>query len=222
MINYDTARRNMVDSQIRTNKVTDLHLIAAITDLPREKFVPAAWRALAYVDEDIPLGAAEGGVTRHLMEPMPFARLVQLAAIRKGDYVLDIGCGTGYSTAVIARLADQVVGLESDEALATSANETLTELDIDNAVVVTGPLQEGYAAEGPYDVIVFGGAVPEVAPGLFDQLKPGGRLVAVIMNGPMGRATLFTKTASEISDWVAFDATVHPLPGFEKVVEFTF
>ena len=225
MMDFALARRNMVESQIRTNDVTDHRLIAAFLETPREPFVPAAMRELAYIDEDIPLTDPDpeaGGGRRWLMEPMPFARLVSLAEIRPSDLVLDIGCGTGYSAAILARLAESVVGIESDAALAEVADARLIEMAVGNAAIITGPMNEGYPSQGPYDVIVLEGAVGAVPDGVLSQLRDGGRLVAAVTSGPVGKATLFCSSGGEISSRVAFDINIHPLPGFEKKPEFVF
>jgi len=108
-MDFSAARRNMVERQVRTNKVTDEAVLEALAQLPRERFVPESLSAVAYIDEDVPLGNG-----RYLMEPMVFARLVQAAQLQPGDRVLDLGCGCGYSTAILSRLANQVIALESD------------------------------------------------------------------------------------------------------------
>ena len=186
---YAEARANMVDNQVRPNRVTDGPVLAAMGLVPRERFVPDDFAGIAYIDEDIAVSPG-----RYLMEPMVFARLLQAAEITSDDVVLDVGCGSGYSTAVLARLADTVVAVESDAALAEKAIALMTELDADNTAVVTGVLAEGYIKQAPYDVIVLGGAVPEAPRALTDQLAEGGRLVAVVTgNGQVGRATLFRR-----------------------------
>lgn len=223
MIDFARARRNMVDSQIRPNAVTDRRVITALLEIPRERFVPAARRTLAYIDEDLPVKEAdESGPTRFLMEPMAFARLVQLADIRPADVVLDVGCGTGYSTAVLAQIAESVVGLESETGLAEMAESVLVELGVANAAIVTGPLRDGYASQAPYDVILVEGAVEEIPEGLFTQLREGGRLVTVVQDGPVGRATLYRVAAGHVSSMTAFNVSVRRLPGFERPPAFVF
>jgi protein-L-isoaspartate(D-aspartate) O-methyltransferase len=224
---YDIARANMVENQVRPNKVTDDRVLKAMAAVPRERFVPEKFAGIAYVDEDI--AVSEG---RYLMEPMVLARLLQEAAITAGDVVLDIGCATGYSTAVLARLADTVVAVESDEDLAETAVVLMTELDADNTAVVTGVLREGYAKQAPYDVIVLEGAVEEVPSALSDQLVEGGRLVAVVTGGDgggghpgahrVGRATLMRRSHGALSSRVLFDASITPLPGFDIERGFVF
>ncbi len=218
MVDNSAARRNMVESQLRTNKVSETALLAAFESVPRELFVPEALRGVAYIDEDIDLG---GG--RYVMEPMVLARLLQAARPRAEDVVLDIGCGTGYGTAILARLSATVVALESDGALAGQAMRTLTDLDIDNVVVVESPLAEGYPKQAPYDVILLNGAVSRVPPAISDQLAEGGRLVTVVREpAGVGRATLLQCHDGRVSGRVIFDAAVPHLPGFEGRPSFIF
>lgn len=208
----------MVESQIRTNKVTDQRVIAAFEAVPRELFVDEAKRGIAYIDED--LEVAPG---RYLMEPMVLARLLQAAAPRPGDIALDIGCASGYSTAVLAQLVETVVGVESDRALRDEANRTLNALDADNAVVVEGELDAGYQKQAPYDVIVFQGAVSAVPDVVKRQLSDGGRLVAVVCDeGGIGRATLMQRSGDGFSARILFDAGTPLLPGFAREAGFVF
>ena len=217
MDEFSATRQHMVEGQIRPNRVTDARLVAAMAEVPRERFVPRNLRGVAYVDEDIEIAPG-----RYLMEPRVFARLVQAARIQDSDIVLDVGCGRGYSTAVLARLAATVVALESDEALAAKAGETLAELEVDNAVVVTGELTAGYPGQGPYDVIFLSGAADQVPEPLTDQLAEGGRLVAVIGGGGVGRATLIARHDELLARRALFDAAVSPLPGFHEAPGFVF
>jgi protein-L-isoaspartate(D-aspartate) O-methyltransferase len=218
MLEYATARQNMVESQLRTNKVTDAGLIEAFEQVPRELFLPERLRGIAYVDEDIALGNG-----RFAMEPMILARLLQAARPEPDDIALDLGCTTGYATAILSRLVATVVALEGEVDLAAEANRTLSELEIDNAVVVEGPLTEGYPKQAPYNVIVLGGAVAEILPAIGDQLADGGRLVAVVKRDPgMGRATLMQRNGGVVSSRILFDASVPMLPGFEVEPGFVF
>ncbi|HEV2901280.1 MAG TPA: protein-L-isoaspartate O-methyltransferase [Pseudaminobacter sp.] len=220
---YSEQRVKMVDGQIRTTDVTKLALLDAMLTVPREAFVSANRRSLAYIDEDLLIAAPDGDRgARYLMEPSPFAKLVQLADVKPSDFVLDVGCGTGYCSAVLSRLASSVIALESDPSLAEFATDALAELGYDNAVVVQGPLREGYASEAPYDVIFVGGSVEEVPQAFFDQLKEGGRLVAVVGQGNAGVVRLYLKTTGEVSGRSAFNAAIKPLPGFERVRTFEF
>lgn len=208
----------MVESQIRTNKVTDQRVIAAFEAVPRELFVDEAKRGFAYIDEDLEVAAG-----RYLMEPMVLARLLQAAAPQPGDIALDIGCATGYSTAVLAQLAETVVGLESDRHLMGEANRTLNALDVDNAVVVEGALKAGYQKQAPFNVIVFQGAVSEVPEAVKRQLAEGGRLVAVVCDeAGIGRGTLIQRAGDSFSARILFDAATPLLPGFAREAGFVF
>ena len=223
MDDFGLARTRMVDSQLRTENVTDYDVLAAMGEVPRERFVPAADSALAYVDRDIPiLAGGPDRMPRYLMEPAPFARLLQAAEIRPTDVVLDVGCGSGYSAAVLARLADRVVALESDPDLAAQATAILAELGVANVSVVVGALEAGSASRAPFDVIVMEGAVETVPDALFGQLGEGGRLVAVVGYGRAASAKVFTRSGGEIGSRAAFDAAVMPLPGFRKPQAFVF
>jgi protein-L-isoaspartate(D-aspartate) O-methyltransferase len=212
------ARRNMVDGQLRTNRVTDEAILAAMAEIPRELFVPRALASVAYLDDDLPLGDG-----RYLMEPMVLARLLQSAQIRPGDVVLDVGAATGYASAIAARLAKTVFALESDAGMARQAGETLIRLQIDNVVVVDGPLGEGYPAQAPYDVILIEGAVPEIPAAIASQLAEGGRICAVTAPPEgAGRAVLALRRGGVVSSLELFDAAVPPLRGFEKRIGFRF
>lgn len=217
-MDYATARLNMVESQLRTNRVVDPALIAAFEQLPRERFAPESRRGFAYVDEDLPIG---GG--RFLMEPMVLGRLIQSAAVEPGDSVLDVAGATGYGAAILARLAASVVLLEPDGALAQQAEATLDQLQVDNAVVVTGEVAEGYARQAPYEVIVVEGALAEVPAALLEQLAEGGRLVAPLLERPgLCRAVLVRKDGGAVSQRVLFDCSTPVLPGFERKEGFVF
>src|SRR5215470_15865453 len=180
-MDYALARHNMVESQIRTNKVTDPALLAAFDAVPREQFVPAALRSVAYVDEDIPIGKG-----RHLLEPMVLARLLQLAEIAPGDVVLDVGCATGYAAAIMARLAKRVVAFEQDGELRSAAERNLAALGAANVTLLEGALSEGAASHGPFAVILLEGCVETMPPALTGQLAEGGRLVGVIRRSGVG------------------------------------
>ncbi|RCS24226.1 protein-L-isoaspartate O-methyltransferase [Phyllobacterium salinisoli] len=220
---FQDLRIKMVDNQIRTTDVTNVAVLDAFLAVPREEFVPAAWRGLAYIDEDIQVKPGEAGeAARYLMEPSPFAKLVQLAAIEPGDVVLDIGTATGYSAAVLSRLASSIIAVEGDSDLADQATAKLSELGYDNVVMVTAPMIGGYPSEAPYDVIILEGAVDFVPDALFDQLKDGGRLVAVEGLGNAGVAKLYVKDDGIASGRRAFNLAVKPLPGFARAPQFQF
>ncbi len=223
MTDFASARATMVDTQIRTEGVTDHDVLRAMGEIPREYFLPAASRSFAYIDDDILVKeAAAGSPARYLIRPAPLARLLQAAGIAESDFALIVGCPTGYGAAILAHLAGSVVALESDEALAAKASETLIEQGIDNVAVVTGPLEAGYPSEGPYDVILLGGAVEVVPQPLFEQLREGGRLVAVVGYGRAAPAMVFTHTDDDFGGRPIFDAHIPPLPGFQKPKSFVF
>ena len=208
----------MVESQLRTNRVSDRRVLEAFETVARELFVPEGKRGIAYIDKD--MAVAED---RYLMEPRVLARLLQAAAVEADDIVLVIGCGTGYSCALLAQLAATVVALECDRGLVEHANQTLSELGIDNAVVVEGALTEGYAKQAPYNVILVAGGVSEVPPAICDQLAEDGRLVTVVRDrAGIGRATLMQRTSGTISSRTLFDAATPVLPGFAREAGFVF
>ncbi|MCO5163668.1 MAG: protein-L-isoaspartate O-methyltransferase [Mesorhizobium sp.] len=217
MSDFAGLRTKMVDGQVRTTDVTSLPLLDALLSVPREEFVPAARKSLAYIDEDLEISPG-----RYLMEPSPFARIVQLADIQPGDFVLDVGAGSGYSAAVLSKLAGSVVALEQDSALAAKAQSVLSALGYDTVAVVEGVLADGYPAQAPYDVIVLEGAVETIPHALFDQLKDGGRLVAVEGYGNSGVVRVYVKHGSSVSARRAFNAAVKPLPGFNNIPSFEF
>jgi protein-L-isoaspartate(D-aspartate) O-methyltransferase len=223
MIDFAAARRMMVDSQVRTSDVTDPRIIAAMLELPRERFVPAAHAELAYLDFDVPVTQAERGKpARRLLKPMVLAKLVQAAAVGASDHVLDVGCGSGYSSALLARLARSVIALEEEEALIHLARENLKAVGADNVTVVAGPLTQGWQGAAPYDVIFLNGAT-EIAPdALTHQLKAGGRLVAVLARAPTGQAMLYRSVGGDVSGWPVFDAAAPLLPGFAAPPAFVF
>jgi protein-L-isoaspartate(D-aspartate) O-methyltransferase len=209
MTDFARARLNMVESQVRPNGVTDSRILNAMATLPREAFVPEAQRPLAYMDEDVAVAPS-----RFLMEPMAQARLIQLAEIGPEDRVLQVGCATGYGTAIIASLARSVEAIDEDAALVVSAQAALRDLAIANASVTTAPLAEGKSSGAPYDVIVVEGRVPSVPDQLLRQLGDGGRLVAVIGDRPVATATLIKRHGAATSVLAAFEASVAALPGF--------
>jgi protein-L-isoaspartate(D-aspartate) O-methyltransferase len=222
MIDFAAARRMMVDGQVRTSDVTDLRIIAAMLELPRERFVPESRADLAYLDLDVAVGAAAGGLARCLLKPMVLAKLVQAAAVKAGDHVLDVGCASGYSSALLARLARSVVALEEDPELVRFAGEALGAVGAGNVTVVGGPLTQGWQAAAPYDLILLNGATEVPPEALCRQLKDGGRLVAVVGRAPASRAMLYRAVKSDVSGWPIFDAAAPLLPGFAAPAEFVF
>lgn len=220
MIDFTQARRTMVDGQVRVNDVTDAALISAMLEVPREKFVPDARASLAYIDEDLCVLEASGGhPARYLMEPMVLARLLQALEITPESKVLDVGCATGYSAAVLSLIAGNVVAVEEDASLAASAKKLLRGPNIE---LVSGNASAGWAAGAPYDAILIGGAVEEIPQALTLQLKDGGRLAAVIRKDTAARAMLYMRTGDRVSARRLFDAAIPPLPGFEAPQTFVF
>lgn len=222
MVDFAKARATMVDCQIRTVDVTDYDVLDAFAAVPRERFVPEAMKPFAYIDEDI-LVSAPGEPARYVMEPGPLARLVQLADILPTDRVLDIGSTTGYSAAILSRLASSVVALESSEALAETARAALAAEGVANVTVVVGPLEAGYAASAPYDVILIEGSVEFIPDAIFAQLAEGGRIIAVVgANGLAAKATVHTRSGHSTSGRPVFNTHVRPLPGFARPKVFVF
>ena len=220
MFDFAAARRMMVDGQVRTADVTDPRIIAAMLELPRERFVPERNASLAYLDLDVAVTA--GTPARRLIKPMVLAKLVQAADIGAQDRVLDVACGTGYSTALLAKLAHHVVALEEDATLARHARENLAATGVANVEVVSGALPDGWPAGAPYDVIVMNGAA-EVAPArLLRQLKDGGRLVGIVGRAPGSRAVRYLAAAGQASAVPIFDAAAPALPGFAEPPAFVF
>ena len=227
MVDFTRQRQSMVESQLRPNEVTDRRILSAMAALPRERFVPQRTSLLAYMDESVEvIPARDGAPARYLLAPMVLARLVQLASVEPEDKVLDVGCATGYSTAVLARLGSSVIGLEPEPELAEAARRTLRELAIDNARILEGALAEGAPKDGPYDVVLLNGSVEEIPESLLAELREGGRLVAILASGANnvrpGKATLFVKIDGEASGLPHFDAGAKALPGFSRARAFAF
>jgi protein-L-isoaspartate(D-aspartate) O-methyltransferase len=217
MTDLEAARKAMVDCQVRPSDVTRFAIIEAMLWAPRERFVPRAQRPVAYADMHIPLGAG-----RALLDARTFAKMLDAAAIGRDDLVLDVGSGLGYSAVVAARMAAAVVALEADVAMTAQIQAALSEFDVDNVVVETGPLTAGAPQSGPYDVILVEGAVAAPPAALLGQLKPGGRLVGIVQDGAFGQARLFVRTGDGVSSRRLFDAAAPLLPGFEPREAFQF
>ena len=217
MTDSKAQRLNMVESQVRPSDVTDRRIIRAMLSVPREAFVPSALASTAYMDVDVPV---DGG--RSLIAPRVLAKLIQAAAIEADAKVLDVGCATGYSTAILAALSTNVIGLEANAALVAAAQKALAQAGIANVRVVEGPLDAGLAGQGPFDAIVLNGAVAVEPSALLSQLKDGGRLVGVFASGSLGQACIWRRTGKQVDRQVVFDAGAPPLPGFAAKAEFVF
>lgn len=217
MTEFTAARHAMVDCQVRPSDVTQYGIIDAMLWAPREAFVPKALREIAYAESEIALGAG-----RVLLAPRTFGKMLEAASITDDDLVLDIAPGTGYSTAVISRLAAAVVAIEPSESMQATASDVLADLEVDNAIISTGEPAAGDAAHGPYDVILINGAVETVPAALTDQLKDGGRLVALFMDGAIGQCRVLVRAGGIVSTRYVFDATAPVLNGFERTREFAF
>jgi len=215
MTDYAARRTMMVDTQVRPSDVTKFPIIEAMLTVPREAFVPSGRREAAYVGENLALG---GG--RVMLEPRTLAKMLDALDIQPDELVLDIGPGLGYSSAVIARLAEAVVAVEEDEDLASEAETALSEAGADNVALVQGALADGAAKHGPYDVIVVEGAVEEVPQAVIDQLKEGGRVAALFMEGALGVCRVGYRIDGAVTWRFAFNASAPVLPGFEKQKSF--
>ena len=221
MQDFAELRTKMVDTQLRTNAVTNFRILDAMEAVPREVFLSPSLRSVAYADVDLLITESKGA-NRYLQKPMVFAKLVQAAEITLDDFVLVVGCNSGYALAVVAQLAGAVVGVEDDAELAERADELMTELGVENADVVKGALAEGCASQGPYDVILFDGAVESMPDGIVEQLRDGGRLVYVDGTGRSAQAIVVHKSDGLIGRRAVFNASAPKLPGFEREVGFVF
>jgi protein-L-isoaspartate(D-aspartate) O-methyltransferase len=215
---HETARAHMIESQLRPNRVTDDRVIGAFAQLRRELFVPENLRAVAYIDEDLPVGDG-----RYLMQPMVAARLLQIAAVEPKETALVVGAGVGYEAALLSLLARSVIALEEHAELARFGRSALVEHGIATASYVEAPLSGGHRQRAPYDVILFGGAVAEVPQEINAQLGEGGRMLAVLRpGGGVGRATVMLRTGGVLAQRVIFDAATPLLPGFVPKPAFVF
>lgn len=217
MIDSAAARRLMVEGQVRTADVSDAALLEAMLTIPRERFLPPAQAPLAYVDIDVPLGNG-----RAVLRPMVFAKLMQAARVRDTDHVLDVGCGTGYSSAVLARLAGSVIALEEDAELAREAKEALASAGAARVTLEVGPLTAGWSAGAPYDLIFVNGAIEVVPPALAQQLKPEGRVVCIYGRSPARKGMIYRMIEGRPVGRPIFDAAARPLPEFAAPPAFVF
>ncbi len=215
MADYTTRRTMMVDTQVRPSDVTKFPIIDAMLAVPREAYVPDDLREAAYVDKNINIG---GG--RTVLEPRTLAKMLDALDIQKDEVVLDVACGLGYSTAILARMADFVAAVEDDEDRANEAQEILSRQGVDNAAVIHGTLSEGAAKSGPYDVIILQGAVEEFPDTLLAQLKDGGRIACLFVEGALGEVRIGYKIDGRMNWRLAFNASAPILDGFAKAAAF--
>jgi protein-L-isoaspartate(D-aspartate) O-methyltransferase len=217
MFDSASARRMMVDGQVRTADVHNPDLLTAMLTIPRERFVPPSLAEQAYIDSDIDIAPS-----RVLLKPMVFAKLIEAADVGRSDHVLDVGCGFGYSSAVLSRLAASVVALEEDAGLANRAKAALAAGNASGVTVVTGPLTTGWPAGGPYDFILLNGATEIVPDGFAGQLKPDGRLACIFGRAPASKAMIYRVAEGHLVGRPAFDAAAPVLPGFVAPPAFVF
>ena len=216
MTDFAARRRTMVDTQVRPSDVTKFPIIEAMLSVPRENFVPDAQREAAYVD-----GLIDMGEGRAMIEPRTLAKMLDALNISNDEMVLDIAPAMGYSTAVAARMAQLVVGVESNEALAAEAQSLLAEADVDNAIIHVGPLEQGVAEHGPYDVIMVQGGVEQIPEGLLDQLKEHGRIACLFVDGNLGTVRVGRKSGGQVSWRDAFNASAPVLESFSAECAFS-
>ncbi|WP_412057794.1 protein-L-isoaspartate O-methyltransferase family protein [Bartonella sp. DGB2] len=222
-IDFAELRRKMVDNQIRTVDVTKLPVLAAFLKTPREAFTPQPLKSLSYLDIDIQIKTGQGGALgRYMMRPASLAKLLQAADIKMSDAVLIIGANSGYGAALISYLAASVIALESETDLAAQSIETLKVQQCDNVAVVEGSLDQGYASEGPYDLVFFEGAVDFIPEAIFMQMKDGGRMISVEGHGNAGIARLYVKEGGVVAGQRLFNLAVPPLVGLLNASEFVF
>lgn len=215
MQDFAALRTMMVDTQVRPQDVTKFNIIEAMLNIAREAYLPDALRDVAYVGENVTL---DGG--RVVLEPRTMGKMLDALDIQPGDMVLDLGCGLGYSSALLAHLAEAVIAVEDVPDLASEAQDILGAQGIDNVAVIEGPLNEGSVKHGPYDAIVIEGGVEEVPQALLDQLKDGGRIAAIFMTGALGECRIGHKLDGRVFWRMAFNAAAPVLPGFRKTREF--
>lgn len=217
MTDYSARRRTMVDTQVRPSDVTKYPIIDAMLAVPRELFVPAGRREAAYIGENLPIGPS-----RVILEPRTLAKMLDALDLQDTEVVLDLGAGLGYAAAVLARLAEAVVAVEEDEAMAAEAEASLSEVGADNVAVVHAPLLEGAAKHGPYHVILLEGAVEHVPAELTDQLKDGGRIACIFLEGRLGICRIGYSIDGAVTWRDAFHASAPVLPGFAREPDFVF
>lgn len=220
MSDFSTARLKMVDGQVRPSDVTDIRILDAMLAVPREEFVPANLKPIAYLDLDIDVGS--GGNKRYLLKPFVLAKLLQAADIKPTDKVLVVGCATGYSAAVLSKLSAEVVATEPDADLAAAAKASLSRVGATNVTVLSAVPAAGDPGKGPYDVIILEGATQVEPQALYQQLKMGGRLAGVFAISAPPKAWLVTRSPADFGNRVLFDASAPVLPGLERTPTFRF
>ena len=218
-MDFKIARKNMVENQIRANKVTSLNVINAFLDVPREKFVPDALQEISYVDEDIQLSR-----NRFMMKPMILARLFQSLSLKGNENILHVGSNSGYGSAILSRMCSSVISLESDKKLFETSIHTFSNMGFDNVVPLHGSMENGVEKEAPFDIIFIEGSIETEPKSLFDQLNENGKLIAIIRpaNIKIGKAKLFFKISNEIGLENLFDAQVSKLSIFKSKTKFSF
>ena len=218
-MDFKIARKNMVENQIRANKVTSLNVINAFLDVPREKFVPDALQEISYVDEDIQLSR-----NRFMMKPMILARLFQSLNLKGNENILHVGSNSGYGSAILSRMCSSVISLESDKKLFETSIHTFSNMGFDNVVPLHGSMENGVEEEAPFDIIFIEGSIETEPKSLFGQLNENGKLIAIIRpaNIKIGKAKLFFKISNEIGLENLFDAQVSKLSIFKSKTKFSF
>jgi protein-L-isoaspartate(D-aspartate) O-methyltransferase len=223
MVDFTLQRTNMVESQVRPSDITDRRIIRAMLDVARERFCPVSSSATAYMDLDVKVSDAKPGEpARYLTATRVLAKLIQGLDLSESDHVLHVGAATGYGSVILARLAAKVTALEADAAFAAPLVQYVNEFGLKSVVPVTGPLASGHAGGAPYDAILVDGAVADMPQALFDQLRDGGRLVAVIGTGRVGRITRWERRGTAVDARVLGDAGAPALPGFDRAAAFVF
>jgi len=212
MDSFFAARENMIRGQVLPNKITDKAIIEIIADIPRHSFVPEHFKSVSYSDDSILLGN-----NRYMIPPVAFARMLQEVRVKSDDVVLDVACGSGYSSAVLAGIAGRIIAIESDSNLASKANLILNRLEIGNVIVINSKLSEGHPEKAPYDVIFLNGAIDTVPHSLLDQLSEGGRLITVLNSSPYsGRAVLFRRIGGKTVKDDLFDLVLPVISDFQN------
>ncbi len=215
MTDYTSRRTTMVDTQVRPSDVTKFPIIDAMLSVPREAYVPDNKREAAYIGENLALDD-----TRVMLEPRTLAKMLEALDVQPSHVALDIACGLGYSTAILSHLCEFVVAVEDDEARAQEAQSILSQNNIDNAAVMAGELAEGSAKSGPYDSIIIQGGVEEVPQALLEQLREGGRIACIFLEGSLGVVRVGHKIDGAVNWRFAFNAGAPVLEGFEKRAAF--